>query len=45
MPPGQRLFLSRLLAMPSLYRSRRFNGALATCFEATARQNLSRRLT
>lgn len=45
MPPGQRLFLSRLLAMPALYRSRRSNGALATCFEATARRNLSRRLT
>lgn len=45
MPPGQRFFLSRLLAMPALYRSRRSGGALAACFEATARRNLSRRLT
>lgn len=44
-PPAQQVFLSRLLALPVLYRSPRAALALAPAHEAAARRNLSRWLS
>jgi predicted metal-dependent HD superfamily phosphohydrolase len=42
--PQQRLFLSRLLALPVLYRSQRAAASLAQAHESNARRNLTRAL-
>jgi len=41
---AQRAFLGKLSDLPVLYRSPRHGGVIARCYEATARENLSRLL-